>query len=590
MSMLSMVKKGKDRLPPRILIYGSEGVGKAQPRDAMVLTPRGFVPIGSIRIGDKVTGSDGKAHNVTAVHPQGKRLVYRVTFRDGSSTRCCGEHLWLTRTVDDRLNGREGSVRKLSDIRDTLRENTQLNHEVPRVRPVEFAQPAMPLPVDPFALGQQVGDGCTSVLGTYAQAPSFDGQEARCLQFNVQSKRGSRNVPPTVAIIHCLGADGLKPENRFIPQQYLLANIEERIALLRGLLECDDAVRDCGLIEFGAVSPWLAHDLCFLIRSLGGMAMLGDKDGTHVYAGRTFTGDGCTYRIHASFPNGIMTGPGEAHSSPCDPSGAGIPIRRMISSIEPLGEEECMCICTDAPDSLYVTDDFILTHNSTYAAQIPSVIFIDTEGGLSEIDCVRFPQAASFSEVMEQLKALVAEKHEYGAVAIDSCDWLERLVWEEVCKDYGVNSIEKAAGGYGKGYIEAANRFRKLLELLDKLRLERGMAIILIAHSRVEPFTDPDVGTYDRYSPRLHKHAAAIVGEWVDAILFATRRISVQNASSGDGKVAKGIGANGGERILRCEGGPACVAKNRYGLPLELPLSWDSLMAALTAEPSSAKA
>lgn len=586
MSMLSMVKKGKDRLPPRILIYGSEGVGKAQPKDAMVLTPRGFVPIGSIRVGDRVTGSDGKAYNVTSVHPQGKRLVYRVTFRDGSSTRCCGEHLWLTRTVEERLNEREGSVRTLSEIRATLRENSHFNHDVPRVRPVEFAPPQTPLPVEPYALGLQIGDGCASALATFHECPDEKG----ILSVSVQCKRGSRNTPPGEAIMKCLGVDGLKPENRFIPQQYLLASIEERIALLRGLLDCNDAVRDCGLIEFGTVSRWLAHDLCFLIRSLGGMAMLGDKDGVHVYAGRTFTGDGCTYRIHASFPNGIMTGPGEAHSSPCDPSGAGIPIRRMISSVEPLGEEECMCIRTEAPDSLYVTDDFILTHNSTYAAQIPSVIFIDTEGGLSEIDCVRFPQAASFSGVMEQLKALAAEKHEYGAVAIDSCDWLERLVWEEVCKDYGVNSIEKAAGGYGKGYIEAANRFRKLLELLDKLRLERGMAIILIAHSRVEPFTDPEVGTYDRYSPRLHKHASAIVGEWVDAILFATRRISVQNASSGDGKVAKGIGANGGERILRCEGGPACVAKNRYNLPFELPLSWDSLMAALTSEPSSAKA
>lgn len=584
MSMLGMVKKGKDRLPPRILIYGSEGVGKAQPMDAMVLTPNGFVSIGSIRVGDRVIGSDGKAHHVTAVHPQGKRMVYRVTFRDGSSTRCCEEHLWQTRTVEDRQSEREGSVRQLSEIRDTLQVRQHYNHDVPRVRPVEFAPSQTPLSVEPYALGLQIGDGCASALATFHECPDEKG----VLSVSVQCKRGSRNTTPGEAIMKCLGVDGLKPENRFIPQQYLLADIEERIALLRGLLECDDAVRDCGLIEFGTVSLWLAHDLCFLIRSLGGMAMLGDKDGVHVYAGRTFAGDGCTYRIHASFPNGITTGPFAGTSS--TPENPLADIRHSICGVEPLGEEECMCIRTDAPDSLYVTDDFILTHNSTYAAQIPSVIFIDTEGGLSEIDCVRFPQAASLSEVMEQLKALAAEKHEYGAVAIDSCDWLERLVWEEVCKDYGVSSIEKAAGGYGKGYIEAANRFRKLLELLDKLRLERGMAIILIAHSRVEPFTDPEVGTYDWYSPRLHKHASAIVGEWVDAILFATRRISVQNASAGDGKVAKGVGANGGERILRCEGGPACVAKNRYGLPLELPLSWDSLMAALTAEPSSAKA
>ena len=166
MSMLSMVKKGKDRLPPRILIYGSEGVGKAQPKDAMVLTPRGFVPIGSIRGGDKVIGSDGKAYNVTAVQPQGKRMVYRVTFSDGSSTRCCEKHLWQTRTVEERLSKPEGSVRKLSDIRDTLQVRQHLNHDVPRVRPVEFAPSQSPLLVDPYELGQQIGDGCPSALAT----------------------------------------------------------------------------------------------------------------------------------------------------------------------------------------------------------------------------------------------------------------------------------------------------------------------------------------------------------------------------------------------------------------------------------------
>lgn len=575
MSVLSQVKKGRDRLPPRLLIYGSEGIGKAQPLDALVLTPKGFVRIDSMQIGSKVIGSDGKPYIVIGVYLQGKREVYRVTLRDGSSTRCCDDHLWFTRTREEYARNQEGSIRSLREIRETLLSGTQFNHDIPHVRPVEFALGDAPLPVDPYELGQYLGDGCKSVLATYVM------NDPGTIQVSVQSKRGSQGLPATDKIAACLGSSLILPERRYIPQEYVLASIEERIALLRGLLECDEDIRRCGLIEFGTTSEFLAADLCFLIRSLGGLAMLGDKDGIHTYAGRTFLGDG-NYRIHAAFPEGITITSMQTGANPLPDQ-----LRNSICKVESLGEAECVCIRTDAPDSLYVTDDFILTHNSSLSAQAPNVIFIDTEGGLSEIDCQRFPQAKTFAEVMEQLKALRTEEHNYAAVAIDSCDWLERLIWEEVCKEYGVGSIEKAAGGYGKGYVEASNRFHRLLEQLDALRREKGMAVILIAHAKVEPFTDPDVGTYDRYSPRLHKLATAILTEWCDAVLFATRRIAVQNASSGDGKVAKGVGTGGGERILRCEGGPACVAKNRYNLPFELPLSWDSLMAALIAEPQT---
>jgi hypothetical protein len=103
----------------------------------------------------------------------------------------------------------------------------------------------------------------------------------------------------------------------------------------------------------------------------------------------------------------------------------------------------------------------------------------------------------------------------------------------------------------------------------------------------VEKFEDPEAMAYDRYSPRLHKHACSLVCEWADAVLFATRKIRVQQEDAGFNRkrgVAHSIGKDGGERILRTIGGPACVAKNRFGLPEQLPLSWQSFMEAL-AEP-----
>ena len=210
---------------------------------------------------------------------------------------------------------------------------------------------------------------------------------------------------------------------------------------------------------------------------------------------------------------------------------------------------------------------------STFAASAPNPIFIQTEDGLGEINCRKFPLANSLSEVLAELAALRDEPHEYLTVVIDSADWLERLIFDEVCKEFGVRSIEKADGGYGKGYTHALTHWRKVVNLLQELRDKRGMVVILVAHAKVERFEDPENAAYDRYTPRLHKHAASLIAEWVDAVLFANKKFRVSKDGN-DRAVATPIGADGGERVIRTVGSPACIAKNRFGLPGEIPLSW----------------
>lgn len=236
---------------------------------------------------------------------------------------------------------------------------------------------------------------------------------------------------------------------------------------------------------------------------------------------------------------------------------------------------------------MYVTDDFLLTHNSTLAADAPKPVFIQTEDGLAQIDCHRFPLARTLEEVLAAMSGLYSQPHDYETVVIDSLDWLERSIWDEVCRRHGVKSIEKADGGFGKGYVHALTYWRQVIEGLDALRTDRGMAVVLIAHAKVEKFEDPEATAYDRYSPRLHKHATALVTEWCDAVLFVTRKYRTQTEDAGFGRtrtIAVGVGTDAGERILRCVGSPACVAKNRYGLPAELLLSWSALMTAMTQD------
>jgi len=223
---------------------------------------------------------------------------------------------------------------------------------------------------------------------------------------------------------------------------------------------------------------------------------------------------------------------------------------------------------------------------STLAAGTPRPIFIQTEDGLGEIDCDKFPLAYSFDDVLAALTELAREPHDYETVVVDSLDWLERLIWDVLCNQYRVNSIEKVDGGYGKGYVHALSHWRKLLDALRTLHTERGMMVFLTAHAKVERFEDPEAPAYDRYSPRLNKHAAALVTEWCDAVLFATRKFVTRTEDGGFGRqraIASAVGAGGGDRVLRTVGGPSCVAKNRYRLPAELPLAWGAIVQSIVA-------
>lgn len=226
---------------------------------------------------------------------------------------------------------------------------------------------------------------------------------------------------------------------------------------------------------------------------------------------------------------------------------------------------------------------------STFAAQAPKPIFVQCEDGLDEVAADRFPLAANYDDVTNALNELTTQPHDYESVVIDSADWLERLLWDKLCAQHGVNSIERVDGGYSRGYTHALTYWRQILEQLNVLRNTRNMVVLLIAHSKIERFEDPESPPFDRYTPRLHKHAASLLCEWCDAVLFATRRMRTQSEDSGFGRrrtTAHAVGGAGGERILRCVGGPGCLAKNRYGITDELPLRWEAFMQALSSNQS----
>jgi hypothetical protein len=210
---------------------------------------------------------------------------------------------------------------------------------------------------------------------------------------------------------------------------------------------------------------------------------------------------------------------------------------------------------------------------STWASMSDKPIFIQTEDGLGDIDCAKFPLATTFDQAMKALSELYSEKHTFRTVVVDSLDWLERMIWAEVCRKRNVESIEDI--GYAKGYVFALTEWREFLDGLTALRSEKGMTAIFIAHARIERFENPETESYDRYVPRLHRFAAAVIQEWCDEVLFATYKVFTKQTDEGfDRKRTQALGT--GERVIRTVERPAHVAKNRLDLPDELPLDWNA--------------
>jgi hypothetical protein len=215
---------------------------------------------------------------------------------------------------------------------------------------------------------------------------------------------------------------------------------------------------------------------------------------------------------------------------------------------------------------------------TTFSAGSDQPVIVPTEDGLGTLDVPHFPLARKFEDVMEALAALYSEPHDFKTVVIDSVDWLEPLIWLRTCQDNGWPSIEEP--GYGKGYIAALGPWRDYLEGLNALRNERGMTVIQIAHTDIKRFDSPEHEPFDRYVIKLHARAAALLQEHSDVMLFANYRISTVKSDVGfNKKVTRALGS--GERVLYTAERPAFLAKNRFGLPDSLPLSWEAFAAAM---------
>jgi phosphate starvation-inducible PhoH-like protein len=365
--------------------------GRAQPVSTPVLTPGGFRPIGDLRVGDLVVGSDGCPTAVLGVYPQGCKEIFRVESQDGASTLCCGEHLWQVRTPDDRRRGKQRVV-ETREMIGRLRQVHQHRFELPTLSaPVEFEPRDVPL--DPYALGLLLGDGCLTTRTT----PTFtttDAELAEALQALIggvelyrkdkangydyvlyRTGRGGRGgvieANPVTAMLREIGLAGTRSTTKFVPESYLYNSAAVRLAVLQGLLDTDggpvtQTARTCR-IQYTTCSEQLREDVRFLVQSLGGVVYWrtrvakGRKPGRA--NGREVPHRSDAFIMDIRLPAGLEPFRLARKRALYEKHGGGRPMR-FVHTIESAGEADTVCIQVAAEDSLYVTEDFLVTHNS----------------------------------------------------------------------------------------------------------------------------------------------------------------------------------------------------------------------------------
>jgi hypothetical protein len=373
-----------------VLIGDEMGLGKAQPISEQVLTPEGWVGIGSLDIGDMVIGSEGFPVRVTGVFPQGIKPVFRITLTDGATTRSTEDHLWCVQTASGQFNNNPPRVLSLKRLMSQgLRTSTKYNRRwfIPIAYPAKFSEKALPL--HPYLLGALIANGSlthntpahsgkdeqrTEMLPYLPKGVTFrkadnDGVTFR-LSLGDQTSNKYKSNPITLALRKLKLCH--KSESKFIPKDYLFSSIQQRVDLLAGLMDNDGCISADGMcIEYNTVSKRLAADVIALIRSLGGTAWFSTRDPKFTYKGEQKIGQ-TDYRIRMSLPFCPFR---VSWKKERYVPRSKYPAAHAIDTVVAEGNEECVCISVDAPDQLYVTNDFILTHNTVQALGIIAALF-----------------------------------------------------------------------------------------------------------------------------------------------------------------------------------------------------------------------
>ncbi len=401
-----------------IILGGRPSMGKMQATDSRVLASDGtWRMMGDLKIGDSLASVDGRPSIVTGVFPHGAKQLYRVTFSDGRSTEAGAEHLW-------RVMYREWDSPKVVDTAKVIK---LLGHKRYRGRlwvdlvSGDFGHDAN-LPIDAYTLGTIISNGGISGKGVLISTPyhSVIGRVQKEVANHgaylshacdvTWRMNGSASIKSG---LRSLGLMGLTSDAKFIPQAYLSASRPSRASLLQGLIDGDGWVEKFGAIRYGTSSYRLACDVQDLVRSLGGLATVSQKNPRYRYKGQKMAGRKA-WVVNIMFADGspYVSVPFKLNRV----SNRSRQPRLTFKSIEPSRIHDAQCISVSHPEQLYVTDDYIVTHNTALALTIAFNVArdaVDSHGVVTPGGHVHFfSQEMSASQLAMRL---IAERSEIAS-------------------------------------------------------------------------------------------------------------------------------------------------------------------------------
>lgn len=365
----------------RGVICAPTAAGKAQPLDSLVATPRGFVKMGDIKVGDYVLTPKGKRTKVLGVFPQGMKKVYRMKFSNGDSVECCGEHLWKVNATYDQWKGR---VLNTNDIRKKVKcPNGANRYNIETPKNINFQK--RKVDIDPYLMGLLLGDGSFRSSGAvrisssdkeiveYVSSSLNAGYKliscGRC-DYRISCGRRGKGTPknPYVEAIKKVGLYGLHSWGKFIPNEYMVNDFETRLSVLQGLMDSDGYIDKKGSISFVTTSEKLSKDVAWIVKSLGGIPYLSKVIKKYTYKSSKKQGRPA-FIVNFSLPEGLCPFRLERKKSRVKAKRSQLK-NRTICGVEYVGKKVCQCILVEDEDHLYITDNFVITHNTNIMVSI----------------------------------------------------------------------------------------------------------------------------------------------------------------------------------------------------------------------------
>jgi replicative DNA helicase len=380
------------------IVLTPSGVGKALPVSAKLLTPNGWILNGNVKIDDLVIGSDGKPQKVLGVYPQGKRQIYKILFNDNTIAYCDYEHIWSVNSLNQRtanttkhINGNiihekrpDNSYKNkttgelLKDYIINNKSGKKLNYRIPIVKPIHFNN--IETSIHPYIMGVMLGDG-------YMRAGEFTTSDVEIIDnvkkfYNNITVNKDKRTNNVFRVRLCNSINDLKKydlfdrksNNKFIPDVYKYNSIENRILLLNGLLDTDGFASKNGRVQYTTTSEQLASDVRELVLSLGGFCKIKTKIPKYKYLNNIKSGKQI-FTLTISFTDEnieiFKLNRKQCLVKYCSK----YKNNKYISSIEYSHDEDALCIYVENDDHLYVTDDYILTHNTTLLTVIANTAY-----------------------------------------------------------------------------------------------------------------------------------------------------------------------------------------------------------------------